>query len=220
MRSRDDASRRERRLRWLLGLLFVGLALPATLLIRQGFAQIELAEFRRQQLIAESLVRGVDARLAAAIAVENARPVTDFDYAVTTTGGAGNVVQLSPLSSLAAAGTFPGTIGYFQVDATGELSTPLLPESDRDTVPAAERVAKMSVETELASVLEANRLLRAGGAPIGEERQEQAAPAQFRATVRDSASASASRRGSRIVATTTPIGPSICSRTSARCDSS
>jgi signal transduction histidine kinase len=187
MRSRNDSGRRERRLRWLLGLLFVGLTLPATLLIRQGFAQIELAEFRRQQLIAESLVRGVDARLAAAIAVENARPVTDFDYAVTTTGGAGSVVQLSPLSSLAAAGTFPGTIGYFQVDATGELSTPLLPESDRDTVPAAERVAKMSVETELASVLEANRLLRAGGPPLGEERQEQAAPAQFRATVRDSA---------------------------------
>lgn len=167
---------RQQRLRWFLGVLFAGLALPAALLIRQGFDQIEIAEFRRQQLIAEDLVGSIDSRLTAAIAVENARPVTDFDYAVTTSGGAGNVVQLSPLSSLSTTSTFPGAIGYFQVDTSGQLSTPLLPESDRDNVPVAERIAKISVETELASVLEANRLVQAratNGPPTG-GRQEQA----------------------------------------------
>jgi signal transduction histidine kinase len=171
----------------MLWLLFVGLALPAALLVRQGFVQIELAEFRRQQLVAEDLVRSVDTRLAAAIAVESARPVTDFDYAVATSGNAANVVQPSPLSSLAAAGTFPGTIGYFQVDAAGQLSTPLLPESDRDSVPAAERVAKMTVETRLADVLEANRLVRAGGIEL-EARQEIAESSRARPAAPDAAS--------------------------------
>lgn len=185
---------RERRLRWLLGLLFVGLALPAALLIRQGFAQIELAEFRRQQLIAEDLVRGVDARLAAAIAVENARPATDFDYAVTTTGRDGNVVRLSPLSSLAAAGSFPGTIGYFQVDTSGQFSTPLLPTTDRDSVPDAERLSKTNVELELANVLEANRLVGGvGPAPGARQESQQREQAQSaRTTANDSTSEPAS----------------------------
>jgi two-component system phosphate regulon sensor histidine kinase PhoR len=151
-----DPDRRLKRLRLLLGLLFLGLAVPAGFLIRQGFVQIELAEFRRQQLIAEDLVRSIDARLAAAIAVEEARPASDFDYA--TTAGNGNVVQLSPLSSLAAANAFPGTIGYFQVDTTGQLSTPLLPESIEE-VPATDIQAKLVVENALADALEANQLV-------------------------------------------------------------
>jgi signal transduction histidine kinase len=162
MASRIDSSERLKRLRWLLGLLFLGLAIPAGLLIRQGFAQVELAEFRRQQLVAEELVRGIDARLGAAIAIEDSRPATDFDYAVAPRDSATNVVQLSPLSSLAAAGTFPGTIGYFQVDAVGQLSTPLLPQADREALPDAERAAKTSVENLLADVLEANRLVEPG----------------------------------------------------------
>jgi len=141
----------------MLGLLFLGLAIPAGFLIRQGFAQIEFAEFRRQQLMAEDVVRNIDARLATAIAAEEARPATDFDYA-TTAGTDRNVVQLSPLSSLAAVNAFPGAIGYFQVDATGELSTPLLPESIDDATEAVIQ-AKLSVETTLADALEANRLV-------------------------------------------------------------
>jgi two-component system, OmpR family, phosphate regulon sensor histidine kinase PhoR len=153
-----ESDYRLKRLRWLLSLLFLTLAIPAGLLIRQGFAQIELAEFRRQQLIAEDLVRSIDTRLATAISVENARPATDFDYAVTSEG-AGNIVQLSPLSSLDAANAFPGTVGYFQVDAAGQLSTPLLPATAREAVPEDVRQAKTSVEEELADVLEANRLV-------------------------------------------------------------
>ena len=173
MHSRFDPNRRLSRLRWLLGLLFLGLAIPAGFLIRQGFVQIELAEFRRQQLIAEDLVRSIDVRLAAAVAVEEARPATDFDYAVQPPDGASNVVQLSPLSSLAAASAFPGTIGYFQVDAMGRLSTPLLPEAEREAVPDAERLAKTSVENALAEVLEANRLVEFRAGPLDRARQEQ-----------------------------------------------
>jgi signal transduction histidine kinase len=167
--------------------VFLGLAVPAAVLIRQGFVQLEVAEFRRQQLIAEDLVRSIDARLSAAIAVEDARPPTDFDYA-TPSVGAGNVVQLSPLSSLAATNAFPGTIGYFQVDAEGELSTPLLPQSRRDSVPEPERQAKSLVETELADVLEANRLLRARAAPatLVQARNEEAGLGATQAVASDS----------------------------------
>lgn len=170
------ADDKQRRLSFMLAILFVGLALPSALLIRQGFNQIGLAEFRRQQLLAEDLVRGIDSRLMTAMAVENARPATDFEYAVNVPEGAGNALQLSPLSTLAAAGSFPGTIGYFQVDPSGQLSTPLLPESDAEALPAAEFAAKSVVAAELADVLEANRLteFRRDASEAGQRAEESA----------------------------------------------
>ena len=162
------------RLRWLLGLLFLGLAVPAALLVRQGFVQLELEEFRRQQLIAEQVVRSVDAALQAAIAAENARPVTDFEVAAPVAGS--DAVQLSPLASVAAAGAFPGTIGYFQVDAAGQLSTPLLPEpeQDRRALDDADFQSKIAVEQQLSEVLEANRLVDETRADSEAERQRAA----------------------------------------------
>jgi signal transduction histidine kinase len=155
------------RLRWLLGLMFLGLAIPSALLIRQGFVRLELEEFRRQQLIAEAVLGRIDAALDAAIEVENARPVTDFQFAVTAPAGNGNSVQLSPLSSIAPAGGFPGTIGYFQVDAAGQLSTPLLPESERErsSLESDQIRMKVAVERQVAEVLEANQLVSNADAP-------------------------------------------------------
>jgi signal transduction histidine kinase len=146
--------------------MFLGLAVPAAVLIRQGFVQLELQEFRRQQLVAEDLVGRIDASLAAAIAVENARPFTDFQFSRAIEGSS-NLVQLSPLSSPEPAGEFPGAMGYFQVDASGRLSTPLLPSAG-DAGPAldaAELGARRAASGRLTDVLAANGLVRA---PAGE----------------------------------------------------
>ena len=156
------------RLRALLALMFLAFALPAALLVRQGFVRFELEEFRRQQLIADSVVRRIDAGLSTAIAVENARPIADFQFATART--AGDVVQLSPLASIAPAGAFPGAIGYFEVDPAGQLSTPLLPDSERERESLEEPLlqAKFAVARELTQVLEANRLVRTNEDPASD----------------------------------------------------
>ena len=46
-----------------------------------------------------------------------------------------NFVQRSPLSAYPSASSIPGLIGYFQVDAQGAFTTPLLPGPE--AVPAA-----------------------------------------------------------------------------------
>jgi two-component system phosphate regulon sensor histidine kinase PhoR len=160
MRDRFFAAPRSlARLRLLLALMFLALALPSALLVRQGFARLGLEEFRRQQLMAESLARSIDTNLQDAIAIENSRPVTDFQFAVAPDPANTSVVQLSPLATLASAGRIPGTIGYFQVDAAGQLSTPLLPESasERDSLEQLQQ--KVDTERRVAEVLQANRLV-------------------------------------------------------------
>lgn len=157
MRSPVDS---RNRLRLLLGAVLLGLALPAWLLFRQASGQLDLEAFRRQQLIAEETVRRIDAPLVAAIAIEEARPFSDYGFAAA----AGNVVQRSPLSMRPNAIALPGVIGHFQVDASGYLTTPLLPEPGLDPadygISESERAERLALERRMLDVLGENRLVR------------------------------------------------------------
>lgn len=169
MRRRIDS---RAKLRLLLGALLLGLAVPAWLLYRQAASQLDLAAFRREQLAAEDTARRIDAGLSAAIAVEEGRPFTDYEFAPRL-GSAGNVVQRSPLSVWPRAASLPGVIGHFQVDASGRLTTPLLP-ADADAadfgLAEADRGARRAVETRILGVLGENRLVR--DAPAGSREQQ------------------------------------------------
>jgi two-component system phosphate regulon sensor histidine kinase PhoR len=170
--SRFRPIERVARLRTLLAMLFLGLSIPAGVLIWQGFTQLELQEFRRQQLIAEGLVQRIDTELAAAVAIENARPFSDFEFAQVD--ATRNLTQLSPLSSPMPASAFPGAIGYFQVDASGRVSTPLLPEAEDQELDldSTDLQMRRAAQTRVATVLEANRLVPAaatGSDPSAEE---------------------------------------------------
>lgn len=184
------------RLRWLLGALFLGLAIPAAVLIRQGFSQIELEAFRGQQLIAEEFSARIDRGLAAALRVEDTRPFTDYEFAVGDTVGANNVLQRSPLSASPNAGTVPGTLGYFQVDAGGQLTTPLLPVGQLEPISfgiaPTEQAERQAIETKVLDVLAVNRLVRT--------REQASAPA-----VRtESAPAALSADGAEAIAENSP----------------
>lgn len=162
---RLGSARDARRLRLLLGVVFLGLALPAAFLIRQAVSQLELESFRREQLLAEGFVQRVDATLAAAIAIEDARPFSDYQFAIAALVDGAQVLKTSPLSAFPPVANVPGTLGYFQVDAAGELSTPMLP-SDSDGlvdfgIDDAERAARAELEGRLLGILAENSLVLA-----------------------------------------------------------
>jgi signal transduction histidine kinase len=151
------------RLATLVSILFVALAVPAAALVWLGFRQLDLESFRLQQIGAETFVASVDTRLAAVLAREAARPAAEYSFALGGTGAADGIVQRSPLASLAAGSEIPGAIGYFQVDANGRLSTPLLP-AGRDFArfglrDAGDIEARLAIAAMLEAVLADNRLV-------------------------------------------------------------
>lgn len=182
----------ERRLGIVLGAFFLALAIPAAVLIAQAYGQLKWESFRRNQLLAEDFAAQVDAGLRAAVAAEEARSFGDYSFLVVTgKDAAANFVQRSPLSAFPVEGAVPGTLGYFQVDALGNLTTPLLPGTEVDPVTygisADEQTARRALFASLSEVLAANRLVLrsldapAAGAP---------APAQAQAPAPVSAPAS------------------------------
>jgi signal transduction histidine kinase len=160
----------ERRLRLLLGAFFLALAVPAAVLIAQAYGQLKWEAFRRNQLLAEDLASQVDSGLRAAVATEEARSFGDYSFLVVAgKDAAANFVQRSPLSAFPVEGAVPGTLGYFQVDALGTLTTPLLPAPDVDAatygISADEQSARRALFASLSEVLAANRLVMRPDAP-------------------------------------------------------
>src|SRR5499427_6303354 len=161
----------ERRLKVLLGAFFLALAVPAAVLIAQAYGQLKWEAFRRNQLLAEDLAAQVHSGLRAAVATEEARAFGDYSFLVVAgKDAAANFVQRSPLSALPVEGAVPGTLGYFQVDALGNLTTPLLPGPGVDSatygISADEQAARRTLFASLSAVLAANRLvLRSPDAP-------------------------------------------------------
>ncbi|HSC14490.1 MAG TPA: ATP-binding protein [Gammaproteobacteria bacterium] len=155
----------ERALKIVLAVFFLALAVPAGVLIAQAYGQLKWQAFRSTQVAAEELAARIDASLRAAIAGEDARSFGDYSFLVVEGDAAANFVQRSPLSAFPVESALPGVLGWFQVDAAGNLTTPLLPEAgvaaaDYGITPAeeaqrAERVAQ------LRELLAQNQLARA-----------------------------------------------------------
>lgn len=155
----------ERGLRTLFAAFFLALAVPAGVLVAQAYGQLKWEAFRSTQVAAEELATRIDAVLRTAIAAEDARSFGEWAFLVAEGDAAANFVQRSPLSAFPVASAVPGVLGYFQVDAAGRLTTPLLPEVG--VAPASygigadEAAARAARVAELRDVLARNRLVRA-----------------------------------------------------------
>ncbi|HZF27633.1 MAG TPA: HAMP domain-containing sensor histidine kinase [Gammaproteobacteria bacterium] len=175
----------ERRVRVLLVAFFFALAVPAVALIAQAYSQLKWESFRRNQELAEDVAGRVDAELRAAVSAEEARSFGDYSFLVVAGDAAANFVQRSPLSAFPVTSPVPGALGYFQVDADGKLTTPLLPGDGVDPatygIASDEQAARAALAAQLGAVLAENSLVAppsrdaAAGIGLVRSRQQSAA---------------------------------------------
>jgi len=127
------------RLRLLLTVFFLALAIPTALLIRQAYSQLKWEAFHQYRGLAEELTNRIDARLVDMINFADASSFTDYTFLVVTGDPDVNVLQRSPLSTYPVSVDPPGLLGYFQVDTGGAFSSPLLPGEGSDPIWSAPR---------------------------------------------------------------------------------
>ena len=119
-------------LRLLLAVIFLALIAPTAVLVYQAYSQLKWEAFHLNRLSADEFTLSLEQRILEAFAREDARTVADYDFLVVTGDEDTNFVQRSALSNLSESDRLPGSIAHFQVDADGQLSTPLLPGKDDD----------------------------------------------------------------------------------------
>jgi signal transduction histidine kinase len=180
MRVQFDTRSERNRLRMLLGVFFLALAVPAIVLVQQAFKQLELDAFRRHQLLAEEFSERIDQSIAEAIRVEDARRFTDYGFLVVTGDPEANFLQQSPLAAFPVASAVPGVVGYFQIDSAGALTTPLLPGPDVDAsmygITDEEFAQRAVVESEIRAILSAGARERVASRARAAEAASASAP--------------------------------------------
>src|SRR5580765_7357792 len=152
------------RLATMLGLLFVALAVPTVVLLVQTQRQIKFESFFQYRTLADELGLRIDAELQRLIAAEEARGYGDYRFVVVAGDPAtSNFVQRSPLARFPVQSEIPGVIGYFQVGADGEFSTPTVPDDLSDPtrwgLDTAELEQRTALRDKLLDVLRRNQLL-------------------------------------------------------------
>ena len=188
-----------RRLRLVLGLFFLALAVPAALLVHHAYGQLKWESFHQLQTLAEELTDRIDRRLRAMMESEESRPFVDYEFLVVEGDLDASFLQRSPLSALPDRSGIPGLLGHFQIDAEGMFSTPLLPREPRDGaaygVPAAEQARREALAAGLHGILARNRLVdtgdrqpvSGGGEAATRDAQEPAMPLPRRAETQGAA---------------------------------
>ena len=120
------------RLRWALLGFVLALGAPAMALVYYSLSELKWETFYQQRNLAIELTERINFKIYHWVELEEQRAYSDYqfnggsDYQFNG-GGPASYFQPSPLSSLDVSGTMPGVIGYFQVGASGEFSSPVLP---------------------------------------------------------------------------------------------
>ena len=161
------------RLKGLLAVFFLALAVPTGVLIWQAYGQLKWEAFHQYRGVAEGLSNRIDSVLMSQLDTAEARSFADYTFLVVAGDQELNFVQRSPLSEFPVAQDLPGIIGYFQVGTEGEFSTPLLPQGNADPasfgISAEEFKQRTGVALKIREILSDNRLVRrqATGARLG-----------------------------------------------------
>ena len=176
------------RLRNLLALFFLALAVPTAVLVWQAYDQLKWEAFHQHRGIAEELTRRIDTRLNNMINTADARSFADYAFLVVSGDPSANFVQRSPLSAYPVVEDLPGVLGYFQVDTDGAFSTPLLPSDGTQAaslgVDENEYSDRVQLVQEIQGVLADNRLVQSRQA-TGARRRLTASPAELKPAIEE-----------------------------------
>jgi len=163
-----------KRLRLWMAVFFLALAIPTGILVYQAYSRLKWEAFHQHRVLAEELAARIDARIVLLIDAEEARPFADYAFLNVAGDPQASFLQRSPLSAYPPASSVPGLVGYFQVDADGEFTTPLLPPAGTAMssygISAGELEQRLALQREIEQILGRNRLVRggaAGGATAG-----------------------------------------------------
>ena len=169
------------RLKRLLALFFLALAVPTGILIWQAYGQLKWEAFHQHRIAAEDLTGRINSGLIDMIRIADARSFADFSFLNVAGDTQYNFVQRSPLSAYPVSGDLPGVVGYFQVDPGGSFSTPLLPPAgtaaEKLGIAATEYEARVELAEEILAVLAENRLVNSR-ADTGARRGGQFSPGE------------------------------------------
>jgi signal transduction histidine kinase len=151
------------RLRLMFILFFFALAIPSSIISYNAYEKLRWETFHQFQQTARSLAIEINSALTEAIIKEESRSDTDYTFLILEGDPNANFLQRSDLSRFPVKSDLPGVIGYFQVDANGGFSSPLLPSNANQSnlygIADEDKLLRKKLAFELHNILSENQLV-------------------------------------------------------------
>ncbi|GAB1268889.1 hypothetical protein NBRC116493_21420 [Aurantivibrio infirmus] len=152
------------KLRLSLSAFFIAVMVPAVVLVYYSYTQLKWEAFYQQREAATALSLRINRTLENWVLVEEQRGVADYEFLNVVGDRSANFLQPSPLSAYPPVTQIPGALGFFQVSANGEFSTPTMPEDEMQAlsygVSAEQFIERQTLAEELKKILSDNQLVR------------------------------------------------------------
>lgn len=151
------------RLRKLMWLFFIAMAVPTAVLVYKSYDQLKWEAFYQHRQLAEELASRIDRKFVDFVELEESRSFSDYSFIVVEGNQAANYLERSPLSQFPIVNDTAGLVGYFQIDVDGKFTSPLLPKSpelaNRYGLNESDLIERRSAASLVEGILGSNQLV-------------------------------------------------------------
>ena len=151
------------RLRGLMWLFFIAMAVPTLVLVYKSYDQLKWEAFYQHRQLAEDLSSRLNSKFSDFIEREENRSFGDYNFITVEGNDVSNFLERSELAQYPIPNNQHSIVGYFQIDAQGNFSSPLLPSSsnlaNRYGLSKLEIAQRTQLKSQIETILSSNQLI-------------------------------------------------------------
>ena len=133
--------------------IFIVIAIPVIMLLSHSYAQLQASSLFGYKEHAFSVLQNLNKNITADLAIEDRRSYADYRFIRSVPVFGGEEITMSELAEFPQRSHYVGLVGHFQLDPSGKLSTPVLPDGVLEKIPMVDRVKRVAIRNKISLIL-------------------------------------------------------------------
>ena len=133
--------------------IFIIIAIPVIVLLSHSYAQLQTSSLFGYKEHAFSVLQNLNKNIAADLAIEDRRSYADYRFIRSVPVFGGEEITMSELAEFPQRSHYVGLVGHFQLDPSGNLSTPVLPDGVLESIPMVDRDKRVEIRNKISKIL-------------------------------------------------------------------
>ncbi len=133
--------------------IFIVIAIPVIVLLSHSYAQLQTSSLFGYKEHAFSVLQNLNKNITADLAIEDRRSYADYRFIRSVPVFGGEEITMSELAEFPLRSHYVGLVGHFQLDPSGNLSTPVLPDGVLETIPMVDRDKRLAIRNKISEIL-------------------------------------------------------------------
>lgn len=133
--------------------IFIVIAIPVIVLLSHSYAQLQTSSLFGYKEHAFSVLQNVNKNITADLAIEDRRSYADYRFIRAVPVFGGEEITMSELAEFPLRSHYVGLVGHFQLDPSGNLSTPVLPDGVLESIPMVDKDKRVAIRNKISEIL-------------------------------------------------------------------